>query len=246
MGKSSFEITSEDRRQVNGDSLTENIGINQKEIQWRKKFTRFSSEEEEILESMSGIFEEIADDLVNEFYGHLEDYEETKEILDMSSKSLHSIQNDQKKYLTELGSGQYGQRYFKVVANEVKSLAEESQQNASEIEETVEEIQSQTEETASSLGTATRQVEEGLEQVKETHEKLGEILTTVQESAQGIKEVSQATDDQASTTEEVATMINSFADELSEMADEMDEIADANEKQSRRIQEVTDTVDRLQ
>jgi heme-based aerotactic transducer len=34
-------ITSEDRRRVDGSSLTDRIGIDDEEIEWRKDFTNF-------------------------------------------------------------------------------------------------------------------------------------------------------------------------------------------------------------
>ena len=57
-------------------------------------------------------FERIADDLVEEFYEHLGDYDETVAVLDSSSKPVAALKKTQREYLLDLGRGEYGQSYF--------------------------------------------------------------------------------------------------------------------------------------
>ncbi|MFC7073535.1 globin-coupled sensor protein [Halovenus rubra] len=134
---------------------------------------------------------------------------------------------------------------FGVVADEIKSLATETKQNAGEIEQTVEQAKADTDETAESLTEATEQVEQGMEEVKKTMENLDEILAAVRETAEGIQEVADATDDQAATTEEVASMVDSMVTDLDEMADEIETVAAASEEQTGQIHQIAQTASQL-
>ncbi len=488
MSGSSQKVTDSDRRMVDGSELTDKIGVDDAEIEWRKEYTQFTNEDARTLESVNHLFEDITTELVDDFYNHVESYSDTIAILDSSSKPVQALKNDQQQYLMELGSGQYDQRYFDrrarigkihdmldlgpkiyfgaysiyyrgiierfgediktsfdpsdfeaaidtlvertlavqklinldqqiamdtyihsyneqvkeamaeqeelieqveadlqhpleqvsqeaqnatqstnkinnaiqeqtdsmndvanevsdmsatieeiastanavtetssqaeemakngsesadeaidqmqsietavsevgdemnslrsqmekvseftnlineiadqtnilalnasieasrvgeegkgfaVVANEVKGLAEESKENAAEIEQTIDNVQSRTKETAESLSEATEQVNEGLAQVEETQARLGKIVASIQQTTQGINEVSRATEDQAASTEEITNMTDTFVDDLEEMADEIDEIAAANQRQADQIQEISETVERL-
>jgi heme-based aerotactic transducer len=107
-----YKITDADRKEVDGNRLVDEIGIGRKEIEWRKEFTQFDRPDTERLTGMSDLFDEIADDLVEEFYDHLQSHSEAVAILDSSTKSVEALKGSQKRYLRELGSGQYGQEYF--------------------------------------------------------------------------------------------------------------------------------------
>jgi len=108
----SQKITDADRRMVDGSELTTAIGVDEGEIEWRKEYTQFTDADAHTLESVSHLFEDIADELVEDFYNRLQSYNETIAILDSSSKPVEALKNDQRQYLMELGSGQYDQRYF--------------------------------------------------------------------------------------------------------------------------------------
>ncbi|MEY7851277.1 globin-coupled sensor protein [Natrarchaeobius sp. A-rgal3] len=134
---------------------------------------------------------------------------------------------------------------FAVVANEVKSLAEESQDEAATIENMVDRIQENTEETVESLEEANDEIEDGVDLVEETVENLGEIETAISESASGIDEVATATDDQAATTEEVAGMADQVTETAAMVADETEELVDANEEARQRVMRIVAIVDKL-
>ena len=482
------KITDADRRTVDGSTLTRQIGVDEDEIAWRKDFSNFTDDDAQRLSSVSHLFEDIAEELVDDFYDHLTSYDDSVAIINSSTKGVEALKNDQKQYLMELGSGQYGTRYFdrrarigkihdmldlgpkiyfgaysiyyrgvmerfaedvkrsfaademdeaidtlvrrtlsfqklinldqqiamdtyinsyneqvkeamaeqeelmqqvesdlqapieqvskaaqdasestvsisatvqeqtdsmnevagevsdmsatieeiastasevnetsqtaediaeegsesaseaisemediqeavgsvnsemdnleneigevgeftevidgiadqtnllalnasieaarageagdgfSVVAEEIKSLAEESKANAEEIKQTVESVEDRTNQTAESLEEATQKVQQGIAQVEETQMRLERIVESVQDVAQGIDEVSRATDDQAASTEEVASMTDTMVADLEEIANEIDDIAAANEEQAAQIQEVSDTVDKL-
>ncbi|WP_267162891.1 globin-coupled sensor protein [Halovenus salina] len=134
---------------------------------------------------------------------------------------------------------------FAVVAEEVKSLAEQSQQHASEIEALVDGIKKDTAEAVTSLEETTQQVEQGIDQVTTAMETLQEIAENVQEASEGIQEVSSATDDQAAGAEQLASMVDQLVEQSAQVADEIEDVAAANEQQATQINEITETVDRL-
>ncbi|AFZ74335.1 methyl-accepting chemotaxis sensory transducer [Natronobacterium gregoryi] len=107
-----LKITDDDRQQVDGTQLTDDIGIDRDEIEWRKDFTGFDSADATRLESMAPLFDEITDDLVEEFYDHLQSHAKTADIFDSTTKSVGALKQSQRVYLTDLGSGTYDQSYF--------------------------------------------------------------------------------------------------------------------------------------
>ncbi|MFD1587423.1 methyl-accepting chemotaxis protein [Halorientalis brevis] len=134
---------------------------------------------------------------------------------------------------------------FAVVANEVKSLAEESQQHASEIESVVSTISEDTEETVASLQDANEQVDMGREMVEESMGNLEDIVTAVRETSNGIDEVAAATDEQAHSTEQVAGMVDDAVRKADSISDRAIEVADLNEKQVEQVHSIETDVERL-
>ncbi len=53
-----------------------------------------------------------AEAVVDDFYDHLQSFDETDEIIGRSSKGLDALKRDQIAYLKSLGSGEYGKQYF--------------------------------------------------------------------------------------------------------------------------------------
>jgi len=134
---------------------------------------------------------------------------------------------------------------FAVVANEVKSLAEESQNHAADIEQMVAAIKDDVKETVQNLEETTEEVYQGKDAVENTVANLREIAVAVEEASQGIQEVSEATDDQAVSAERITNMIDELVDQADQVADEIESIAAANEQQANKVIDISQTVDRL-
>ncbi|AXR77542.1 globin-coupled sensor protein [Natrarchaeobaculum sulfurireducens] len=134
---------------------------------------------------------------------------------------------------------------FAVVANEVKSLAEKSQEEATTIERMVSEIQADSQETVESLETANAEITDGVELVEETVTNLEHIESTIAEANVGIQEVATATDDQAASTEEVAMMTDRTMEQFEEVASEVTAVAEANERLRGSIDEIDAEMTRL-
>jgi len=127
---------------------------------------------------------------------------------------------------------------FSVVANEVKSLAEESQTQASEIEEMVSQMITATEQTATELNETTTEIASAIEAVEKTVTSLHGIREKVSETATGAEEVANATDDHAASTEEVAATIDEAVEELSALEGQLADLSETATDQHKQAEEM--------
>ncbi|WP_324663756.1 methyl-accepting chemotaxis protein [Haloarcula sediminis] len=134
---------------------------------------------------------------------------------------------------------------FSVVADEVKSLAEESQTQASEIEEMVTEMVDATERTAAELRETTDEIADAIDAVERTVNSLNEIHEQVNETATAAEEVADATDDHAASTEEVAATIDEAADELATLKQQLSDLSAVADEQYEQVEEIEGSVDEL-
>lgn len=142
-------------------------------------------------------------------------------------------------------AGQAGEG-FAVVANEVKSLAEESQESADEIATIIENVQQQTADLVSSIRAANDEVEGGAEAVENVVERLETIQTRIAQTSEGVGEISAAVESQAENAEEVSAVIDDAAGLTEEMtasiqqiSSGIDEQADAMDTVARRAQRLS-------
>jgi methyl-accepting chemotaxis protein len=134
---------------------------------------------------------------------------------------------------------------FAVVANEVKSLAEESQDQASEIETMVTEIRDETDETVEQLHTTTDQLDSGTDQVEEAMARFDDITDATTETAEGIAQVADATDDQAASAEEIASMVDEAVEKSETVSEEVESIVADTEEQAAMVSDINDSVAKL-
>lgn len=134
---------------------------------------------------------------------------------------------------------------FAVVANEVKSLAEESQARAAEVEETVNSVQAEAGETVESLSQTTEKLHEGIGRGEDAMNSLGEIVDAVERTTDGIAEVAEATDNQAVSAEQVSSMVEVARERADETADAVDDVAEASHDQTSKVRAISDATGRL-
>ena len=118
-------------------------------------------------------------------------------------------------------AGEEGQG-FGVVAEEVRSLAQQSTSATSEIEQLVEEIQAQTNEVMLAMETGTDQVVAGTTLVAESRQKLSQINAVGNQIGQLVREIAQATTTQTAASSNVsATMqeVAAIADDTSKQSE---------------------------
>mgnify|MGYP006284377141 FL=1 len=97
---------------IDGQDLLGDIGIDEAEMRWRKEYTGFDAKDAERLGEMSGLFDAVSDDLVEQFYSHLQRHDETVAFLEKSSRPTDQLKASQARYLRDLGRGAYDESYF--------------------------------------------------------------------------------------------------------------------------------------
>jgi methyl-accepting chemotaxis protein len=121
-------------------------------------------------------------------------------------------------------AGEHG-RGFAVVAEEVRHLAEESQQAAATIAELIEQIQQET-------ARAVQVVEVGAEQTKGG-------VTTVEQARDAFVQIGQSVEDMSSRVEQIAASIRQIAASGDRMRESMNSVASVAESSSASSQEVS-------
>ncbi len=210
----------------------------------RERAERGKSSSTETLEAMKNIDDsvrEVAENMAS-LQSQMEAVSEFTTVIDKISDQTNLLALNASIEAANAGEAGSG---FAVVANEVKSLAEESKENAVEIEKTIDNAQETTAETATSLEKVATEVSDGQGRVEATMNDLEEIVAAVGEASEGIQDVSDATDDQAATTEEVASMVDSMVYEMEEMANQMDSITEVTETQATQIRTIAETASKL-
>ncbi|MFB6134875.1 MAG: protoglobin domain-containing protein, partial [Halanaeroarchaeum sp.] len=97
---------------VDTEQLMENIGLDRKEIQWRKDYIDFDDSDVDRLTSYQDTFEENAETVAEMFYDNITEYEETTAVISRSNKGIEALKRTQQAYLQSLANGEYGREYF--------------------------------------------------------------------------------------------------------------------------------------
>jgi len=131
---------------------------------------------------------------------------------------------------------------FGVVADEIKTLAAESQEQADTIESALEQVQAAADETVAQLEKTTEQIEAGADNVANAMDEFEAVAETVEETANDVKQVSTATDDLAESSETIAARSEHVSDRAAEIEDSIVEIRDARGEQTAMLREVEDAL----
>jgi methyl-accepting chemotaxis protein len=140
----------------------------------------------------------------------------------------------------EAGSG------FAVVANEVKQLAEETQEAAGEIETIIQDAQQYTDSTVQEIEETSQAVQRGVDTVEEALEALEEIAVKIDDTNRGIQEISTATEDQADATQRVVARVDEVTDISESVADQAQHAAASAQEQTATVSTIVDQTDFLQ
>ena len=143
-------------------------------------------------------------------------------------------------------------RGFAVVAEEVRKLAEQSQQGAREVADLVSKILAGTGSAVSSMQKSRKSVEEGVAIAHVAGNALEEIRKAIASSIEDVRKIIDTTDEEVAKSEKVITLINISSsvmentdDHVQNLAAAMEEVAAAMENVATGSQEVSGTSEDL-
>lgn len=136
-------------------------------------------------------------------------------------------------------------RGFAVVAEEVRKLAEQSEESAREIARLIEEIQRETSKVVSVMQEGTHEVEKGSQVIQEAGETFQRIVGSSQNVADQIQEVSAASEEMSASVQQVAASMDEI-NRVTEVAVEHTQSVSRNaEEQLATMQEMARSSENL-
>jgi methyl-accepting chemotaxis protein len=134
---------------------------------------------------------------------------------------------------------------FAVVAEEVKSLAEQTHDHTEAITDDIQALQAQTEETVGAAAHSLDRIEEASDRIDAVLATFEDIADTIDRVADGVAEVSRTADDQAATAEELTATIEHLRDRADETANAADRIVAAADEADDAVDELERSVREL-
>ncbi|MFJ8515067.1 methyl-accepting chemotaxis protein [Lysinibacillus xylanilyticus] len=134
-------------------------------------------------------------------------------------------------------AGEHG-KGFAVVADEVRRLAEQSSQSATEIYNLISTIQADSNASITVMEKGKEDVKAGMEFTNEVGEIFKEILTSSEEVASQIREISAASQQISASSEEVAASVNNIKQSTEQSSEFSANVSNATQEQLTTMQEV--------
>lgn len=141
-------------------------------------------------------------------------------------------------------AGEHG-RGFAVVADEVRKLAEQSDQSAQRIAQLISIIQEDTQRTVNSMDHATKEVSQGIEVVHSAGDSFEQILCSIQGVTSQIQEVSASIEQMSIGVVQVDQSIKMFASVAEESASGTQSVSAAAEEQLASMEEIASSASSL-
>lgn len=129
-------------------------------------------------------------------------------------------------------------RGFSVVADEIRSLAEESSQSSNQIATIIQEISVGTKETVAKFKHVQERVQEGSSFVAVTQEKFQEIIKAFESITYRIQEISATSEELSAGSEEISATVQEMAELSFRASDYMKEVANHSAHHLERLSEV--------
>lgn len=136
-------------------------------------------------------------------------------------------------------------RGFSVVADEVKSLAVESQKSAEKIAAMIQNLQKQSENATAAMHRSSEEVSSGNAAVSATLEVFSEIITHIQEISENTSSVAASAEEQAAAVEEITASVHELERHVTKTSEEALESAAATEQTSAAISQVSQSMSQV-
>ncbi len=188
------------------------------------------SRTERTAESVERLHDEVAD--IEEVVGFVTDIAEQTHVLALNA-SIEAARAG------EAGEG------FAVVAEEVKNLAEQTQEATDEISDSIEQVRDQTETTVAEMDETRTSVSDGTETVETALDALEGLVEDVSETNESIHEISRATESQAESVQEVVATVEDVSSVSEETTAQAENVSAAAQQQTASLTEVSRGVGEL-
>jgi methyl-accepting chemotaxis protein len=127
---------------------------------------------------------------------------------------------------------------FAVVAEEVRKLAEQSQNASKQIAHLISDIQTETESAVSTMNDGTREVKVGAEVVNTAGQAFKEIVSLINDVSSQIKEITAAIQQMASGSQQIVASVQDIDRISKETAGQTQTVSAATQEQSASMEEI--------
>lgn len=138
-------------------------------------------------------------------------------------------------------AGEYG-KGFAVVAEEVRKLAEQSEQSTNNISNLILKMNENTSRTVESMNLVTENVQDGIKIVEETGNSFESITDSIQSVSSQLKDISMILEEMSASSEELASTVEETTTFASQVADNTKNVAELTVEQENYIDHIEETL----